>query len=94
MFYTKIKTTIKNKSGFTLIELLVVIAIIGILASVVLVSLNSAKEKGRKASAISMARSVLPVMLNYTNSGDRVRSFGWGVGGGTSMALSCGTTCP
>ncbi len=43
----------KASRGFTLIELLVVVAIIGILASVVMVSLNSSRGKSRDAKAKS-----------------------------------------
>ncbi len=39
-----------QRRGFTLIELLVVISIVGLLSSVVLASLNSARDKGRMAA--------------------------------------------
>jgi len=58
---------IKNR-GFTLIELLVVIAIIGILSSVVLASLNTARQKGRDARRISDVKQLQLALELYYDS--------------------------
>lgn len=48
----------RNSRGFTLIELLVVIAIIGLLSSVVLASVQSARNKANIARTIDQVREI------------------------------------
>lgn len=57
----------RKASGFTLIELLVVIAIIGVLATVVLVSLNSARMKSRDAKRVADIRQVMTAVELFFN---------------------------
>jgi len=73
------------KKGFTLIELLVVVAIIGILASVVLASLNTARAKGADA-AIKANMDGMRAQAGIVY--DRTSPLGYG-----TTALT-GATCP
>ena len=76
--------TKKQKRGFTLIELLVVISIIGLLSSVVLASLNTARIKGRDARRISDLRQVQTALaLCYEKTGS------FAINGETKISSPC-----
>jgi type II secretion system protein G len=66
-----------KKSGFTLIELLVVIAIIGLLASIVLVSLNSAREKARDVRRKTDIESIKEALELYYDDHQAYPTGGW-----------------
>ncbi len=78
------------KKGFTLIELLVVIAIIGILASIVLVSLNGARGKARDAQRVANLEQAAKTILSDANA-DSSNNF---VGCATLNSLITACTTP
>lgn len=75
----------KLQTGFTLIELLVVIAIIGILSSIVLASLSSARTKGEDA-AINTTLSNMRAQAELFYSSQNPNSYG------TSVTAACDGT--
>jgi len=62
---TKISNGVKNKKGFTLIELLVVVAIMGLLASLAIVSLNTARARARDARRVADVKQIQTALELY-----------------------------
>ncbi len=57
--------TKSNQKGFTLIELLVVIAIIGLLSTLAVVALNSARQKSRDSKRVADVKQIQTALELY-----------------------------
>ncbi|MBI5621610.1 type II secretion system protein [Candidatus Falkowbacteria bacterium] len=82
-----------KQKGFTLIELLVVIAIIGLLSTLAVVSLNSARQKSRDAKRVADVKQIQTALELYyqdQNSYPTAASaITLGAGGGDCSAADC-----
>ena len=78
------KNTLKIKQNFTLVELLIVIAIIGVLASLLVPALKSARGAARQATCINNQKQIGLAIMMYTDDNDQsiphayAPGYGWG----------------
>ena len=82
---------VSSSRGFTLIELLVVISIIGLLASVVLVAVNSSRQKARDAKRVGDMNQIAKAMELFFNSNFSYPTTPTGVAAGAYGVLTSPT---
>jgi len=78
----------KNKSGFTLIELLVVIAIIGLLSTLSVIALNTARARARDAKRVADVKEIQIALEMYYNDQGAYPST---ASGGAALAVGSST---
>ncbi len=79
----------KNKKGFTLIELLVVIAIIGLLSTLAVVALTSARTKARDSKRVADMKQVQTAMELYYSANSAYPACAAG-----TLVSACGVLAP
>ena len=85
----------KDKKAFTLIELLVVIAIIGLLSTLSIIALNSARAKARDAKRVSDVKQIqVALEMYYNEMADYPPNILTGVSNGSSTFLRVTPTPP
>ena len=81
--------TNKNKKAFTLVELLVVIAIIGLLSTIAVISMSTARAKGRDGVRIADIKQISTALEQYYTDNN---SYPGAVAAGNALGSGSGQT--